>query len=42
MTNNIYFYFFLEVSTVVKFIEAESTIMVAGGWREGEWGLIVQ
>ena len=29
---------FYEVSKIVKLIEAESRMMVARGWREGEMG----
>lgn len=27
-----------EVSGIIKLVETESRVVVAGGWREGKWG----
>lgn len=34
--------FTYEVSDIVKLIEAESKMMAARGWREGEMGVAIQ
>ena len=40
MINTVLFHFY-EIPGIVKFIEAESRIVVVWSWERGKWGVIV-